>query len=88
MFKGNKLLFNYWYETPYDSVSLFGCEELKKLIPLPQRIRMQLNGKREKLAIIEIPVVYQNVKYLIYQLKKEKDIKNCNYPKFVVSWVY
>lgn len=88
MFKGSKLLFNYWYETPYDTVSLFGCEELKKLTPLPQRIRMQLNGKKEKLAIIEIPVIYQNVKYLIYQLKKEKDIKNCNYPKFVVSWVY
>ena len=88
MFKGHKLLFNYWYETPYDTVSLFGCEELKKLKPLPQRIRMQLNGKREKLSIIEIPVVYQNVKYLIYQLKKEKDIKNCECPKFSVSWVY
>ena len=88
MFKGHKLLFNYWYETPYDTVSLFGCEELKKLTPLPQRIRMQLNGKREKLAIIEIPVVYQNVKYLIYQLKKEKELKKCNYPKFPVSWVY
>ncbi len=49
---------------------------------------MQLNGKREKLAIIEIPVVYQNVKYLIYQLKKEKELKKCKYPKFPVSWVY
>ena len=36
---------------------------------------MKLNKKRESLAIVEIPVIYQNVKYLIYQLKKEKDIK-------------
>jgi hypothetical protein len=88
IFKENKLQFNYWYETPYCTVSLFGCNELIKLTPLPQLIRMQLNEKKGKLAIIEIPVVYQNVKYLIYQLKKEKDIKKCCYPKLSVSWVY
>ena len=49
---------------------------------------MELNDKRDKLAIIEIPVVYRSVKYLIYQLKKEKDLKKCNHPKFTVSWVY
>ena len=88
MFKGNNLQFNYWYENPYNTVSIFGCNELIKLNPLPQRIRMELNDKRDKLVIIEIPVVHKSVKYLIYQLKKEKDLKKCNHPKFTVSWVY
>ena len=88
IFKNDKLKFNYWYENPYNTVSLFGCDQFLRLNPLPQLTRMELNKKRESLAIIEIPVIYQNVKYLIYQLKKEKELKKCKYPKFTVSWVY
>ena len=88
IFKKKYLKFNYWYETPYDTVSLFGCDELKKLEPLPQKIRMDINDKKEKLTIIEIEIIYKKVKYLIYQLKREKDVIDCNYPKFPVSWVY
>ena len=89
IFKKDNLEFNYWYETTYDNISLFGCNTLKKLNPLPQRIRMQLNKKKEKLAIIEIEVIYQNVKYLIYQLRiDDKYLEKCQYPKFSVSWVY
>lgn len=87
IFKGKSLQFNYWYETPYDTVSLFGCDDLKKLDPLSEKVINQINKKNNNLIIIEIEIIYKNVKYLIYQLKREKDVINCNYPKFKVDLV-